>query len=382
MRIDRDEPRDTTQAETRTETVDEIGEILIVGWRLAPIRLILVLAFHCNGGQTHDIEAIAGIERIVLRLGGRGFELFVKQPGNRLRHPQRPARAGNNMLHHPIDAKQARFEAPRAFAVADQDFRQILRQRQQRRLDRFAHDDRLGKAPLGEIGRRFERRRDRVFGPADETVEPGEEQFAETRMKRRARPKQNVVDAAQARLREFAQRLRIKTQSCHWQRTETAPELFFIAVRENVLVAEMRQRPGGFRCRCDGGARRKILGGKTRFDVAGKLGFAAEEMRRAGNVEQKSVRRVARDERREAPAPVGNIIEQLRFGLGIGRMHEKVWRDGAGIREHHAGHKAASLGHNVDSDELLRALDLGNGGERPLMRAGAGASQPDDPIRR
>ena len=47
--------------------------------------------------------------------------------------------------------------------------------------------------------------------------------------------------------------------------------------------------------------------------------FAAEQMRRAGDVQQQAVRRIQRHQRREAVAPVGDVFQQRGIGFFIGR---------------------------------------------------------------
>ena len=60
----------------------------------------------------------------------------------------------------------------------------------------------------------------------------------------------------------------------------------------------------------DGGARAKALRGEPADEVAAEGGFAAEQMRAAGDVEDQAVGCIEPDQRRVAVAPVGDGVEQ------------------------------------------------------------------------
>ncbi len=103
--------------------------------------------------------------------------------------------------------------------------------------------------------------------------------------------------------------------------------------------------------------------GETLFDLGEKLLFAAEKMRRAGDVEHYPIGSIERGKRRKSAAPIGDVGEALRFSLSIGRKAGKSRHHGARIGEHHAGLEALSCGRGIDGDEPLRILDLGDRGE-------------------
>ena len=62
-------------------------------------------------------------------------------------------------LHDAVDAKQTDINFARAFAVALEQRAEFVREAGDCRFDIFAPRNAFGKAPLDEIGRRFEARR-------------------------------------------------------------------------------------------------------------------------------------------------------------------------------------------------------------------------------
>ncbi len=58
----------------------------------------------------------------------------------------------------------------------------------------------------------------------------------------------------------------------------------------------------------------KALRGQRRAQKMHQCGLAAEQMRATGDVEKQAMRRIERHQRREAVAPVGDVIQQ--FGVG------------------------------------------------------------------
>ncbi len=91
----------------------------------------------------------------------------------------------------------------------------------------------------------------------------------------------------------------------------------------------------------------KTLAREPRHDVAAQCLLAAEQMRAAGDVEQKAVGRIEADQRRVAVAPVGDRDRHASVGgrIGIGNGDARIHR--ARIGERHAGRepepRAASL---------------------------------------
>jgi hypothetical protein len=110
---------------------------------------------------------------------------------------------------------------------------------------------------------------------------------------------------------------------------------------------------------------------EPRDQIVGERGFAAEQMRAAGNVEQQTIRRIEPNQRRRAVAPIGNAFEQPPIGLRIGIHDRQAWIHGAGIGERHAGFEPKprrAIGHGGDAK---RGLDRRSGDEgfNPLGRA-------------
>lgn len=356
MSIDKRKPRDAPEAEPRAEPVDEIGEIVVRGRE--PVRLFLVLAFDRKRRETQNVEAETGIERVVfVCICAKGLDLLAEEPGDRGRIAQRPARAGDEMFHPPVDAEQTHVETPRTLAVPYQELREFPGKREDRRLDGFAPADRLEEAPLGEIGGSLEPRRDRRLGAPEHGVELFEERDTEPRRQRSAWAQQNVVDSPEPRLGESGERFLLKPQSGERQRTEAARDVGAIR-RHKTLFAEPCQSPRRFRCRADATQGGKAQRSKPRLGFAEKLCFAAEEMRRAGDVEHHAVRRIERGKRRKAPAPIGDRSKRRGFGNRIGRKATQAGEDSARIGNRHAGPHTAPRGGGIDGGENLRVLDL------------------------
>ena len=100
--------------------------------------------------------------------------------------------------------------------------------------------------------------------------------------------------------------------------------------------------------------------------------LAAEQMGAAGDVEIEPVRRIERHQRREAVAPVGDVIERLAIGGLVGIEHGQFGADGAGIGERQANREAGFDGEiveRVDLDGILLFDDDDAG--RFIQRAAA-----------
>ena len=68
--------------------------------------------------------------------------------------------------------------------------------------------------------------------------------------------------------------------------------------------------------------------------------FAAEQMRRAGDVEHQAVRRIAGDKGTEAVAPVGDAFQQRGIGFFVGGQDAKLAHHRLGIGQRLAFIKA------------------------------------------
>jgi len=88
--------------------------------------------------------------------------------------------------------------------------------------------------------------------------------------------------------------------------------------------------------------------------------LAAEQMRATGDVEKQAVRRIERHQRREAVAPVGDVIQCLEVGGFIGIEHLQMRTDRACIGQRQADLKAETGGGIIQRVNLQRVVLLGD----------------------
>ena len=88
--------------------------------------------------------------------------------------------------------------------------------------------------------------------------------------------------------------------------------------------------------------------------------LAAEQMGAAGDVEEQPVRRIERHQRREAIAPVGDIVQRLAVGGLVGIEHRQFRADGAGIGQRQADRKARMRGQVIEGINLQRVVLFGD----------------------
>ena len=72
------------------------------------------------------------------------------------------------------------------------------------------------------------------------------------------------------------------------------------------------------------------------------------------------MRRIERHQRREAVAPVGDVIQRLSVGDLVGIEHRQLGADGAGIGERQTDRKAGAHGQIVERINLQRVVLLGD----------------------
>ena len=128
-----------------------------------------------------------------------------------------------------------------------------------------------------------------------------------------------------------------------------------------ILPGDMaRQRARADRGAGDRGADGKAAPRQRAADDLHQRGLAAEQMGAAGDVEEQAMRRIERHQRREAVAPVGDVVQ--RFGVGgfIGIEHRQFRADGAGIGERQADRKAGARRRVVERMNLQRVVLLGD----------------------
>ena len=80
----------------------------------------------------------------------------------------------------------------------------------------------------------------------------------------------------------------------------------------------------------------------------------------AGDVQIQPMRRIERHQRREAVAPVGDIVERLPVGDLVGVEHRQLRADGAGIGERQPDREAGAHGQIVEGVNQQRVILLGD----------------------
>jgi hypothetical protein len=96
--------------------------------------------------------------------------------------------------------------------------------------------------------------------------------------------------------------------------------------------------------------------------------LAAEQMGAAGDVQEQAVGRIERHQRREAVAPVGNMIQRFAIGSLIGVEHLYVRTDGAGIGERQADFEAETGCGIIERGNLQRVVLFGDDDARTVAR--------------
>ena len=103
-----------------------------------------------------------------------------------------------------------------------------------------------------------------------------------------------------------------------------------------------RQGAGADRGGGDRGADGKTLPRQRAAHDLQQRGLAAEQMGAAGDVEKQPMRRIERHQRREAVAPVGDVVQRLAVGGLVGVEHRQFGTDRAGIGERQADRRGRS----------------------------------------
>ena len=144
-----------------------------------------------------------------------------------------------------------------------------------------------------------------------------------------------------------------------------------LAIGNDFSANMPRQRAGADRGRGNRGADGKAAPCQRAAHDLQQRALAAEQMGAAGNVEIQPVRRIERHQRREAVAPVGDIVERLSVGDLIGVEHRQFGADGAGIGERQADREAGAHGQIVEGIDQQRVVLLGDddaGARHPARR--------------
>ena len=124
----------------------------------------------------------------------------------------------------------------------------------------------------------------------------------------------------------------------------------------------------------------KTLQGQGIAQQSEQRGLAAEQMGAAGDVEKEPMRGIERHQRREAIAPVGDVVQCLSIRRFIGVVHLQMRTDGAGIGERHADRKVLARGGIVERVDLQRVVLLDDDDAGSIARAMALDSSVPSPL--
>jgi hypothetical protein len=139
----------------------------------------------------------------------------------------------------------------------------------------------------------------------------------------------------------------------------------------------MGESPGRPRRGRDRPARLEALHGEAAEAIGQKRRLAAPALRRfpcgkemsaAGYVEKQTERRIERDQRRIAVAPIGDALQECAVGRLVSLGDDEIGMAAAGVCEAHAHRNATAFGNAVRGDDAERALDLRNDRERRSLR--------------
>ena len=306
--------------------------------------------------QPRHVEAEAGIEFV-----GQRRQPLGKQRTDLRRIAQRVRTAGGDAAHRAVGAEQCEFDTPRAVAAPLQRDLQAARQPLRSAEDVFLARNRLGKALFGDIRRNRQPRIERLVLQAQRAVELAQQVRAEAGGQRAARQVHNIADTFQADARQPRHRSRRQPQRGKRQRRENAALL-----AANIAFRLAVMRGGVSRADGAGNGERKSKAGaiESLGEIGDERALAAVKMRAAADVEQQTVGRITRHQRRIAQTPVGNVFEQLAVCLGVflGCFDRRV--HGARLRQRQAGREPELLRCLVDGDEQLGIAALAVDDER------------------
>ena len=135
-------------------------------------------------------------------------------------------------------------------------------------------------------------------------------------------------------------------------------------VGRDLRLRKPRQRPSGARIAGDAGGDGDSLRSKPRATVLDERRLAAEEMRNTGNVEHQPVAPIERGERGKAGAPVAEALKKPRLFHRRRLDRDEIRVTRARVGERKADGQSEPRGLDVDADEPLSIVDLGDGRER------------------
>ena len=134
----------------------------------------------------------------------------------------------------------------------------------------------------------------------------------------------------------------------------------FFAVADDAAMNMAVHRSRTDRCAGNRGADGKALPRQRAANHLHQFGFAAEQMRATGDVEEQAVRGIQRHQRREAVAPVGDGVQCLRIRGLVGIEYLYVRADRAGIGQRQAHFKPETGRGIVECGNLQRVVLFGD----------------------
>ena len=359
--------------EARYQPIDQVSDGICILRRRFVVSVELQLGRAerlCLGdAQAERVEAEAGIERI-----GDGIEALAVKPDNRAGVAGWPAGFNAQPPHHAIAAEKARIEHTPTLPPLGQDAACLSDQFGEQTFDGRRLSHRFGEMPFdGHGGQRPERGDPRVL-EALCAGEAGDEVLAEPGSKNLRRALRQIADGLEARPRQGDHRfLGQSGQRCDRQLLHQGCVLSGGRDGDAAETGECCRRIG---CAGDAGANFETDLREARCGLCPQSRLAAEEVRASGDVEQQSIGRGERDQRREPSAHHRQLIEELGIGASIGLGDGEIGDPRPRIREAHPRCQAELDRLLIDSDNPERAFDFRNDDKRRLSVRGGRCRWP------
>ena len=144
-----------------------------------------------------------------------------------------------------------------------------------------------------------------------------------------------------------------------------------LAGRDDPAMGMARQRPCAGRRAGDRRADDKALPRQRAAQRIHQRRLAAEQMRAAGDVQEQTMRRIERHQRREAIAPVGDAAQGFAVGYLIGIEHVDLRTDRTGIGQRQPDRETNPRGCIIQRGDDQRIVLFGDDDARkPLLHHG------------
>ena len=347
-----------TAADARRDAIDQCRQFVIV----MNMGVEIALRFNDTIGtarrQAHQVETESEIERI-----RQCVEPLAKQALDHRHSGNRLPGFHRNGANRAIGTEEAGVELPRALAMPLHGRDQCLRQAGQR-----GGDDRIGRHRFGEtllhhVIRGQLARRDRRIALPQCLLKQCREPRAEPRSDLVPFARGDIADGLQSGAAQPTDDRLIDTEREHRQRLHRCR---LLALTDNAARDMARQRPRADRRTGNRSADGKTLPRQCTADRLQHRSLAAEQMRATADVEKQAMRRIERHQRREAIAPVGNVVQRPAVGRLVGIEHLHVRDDGARIGERQADIEAEARRCIVQCKNLQRIVLLGDDDAGPV----------------